>query len=84
MGMQREDGGQQMVIEDILIMQVQQVFVHNHHATQQKQKMLQIMFQNINGLLVSITHPKNDSLWDTIILGVAEVNMAWHTVHSHA
>jgi len=48
------------------------------------------MFQNINGLPVFITHPKNKSLWDTInkfyldILRVAEVNVAWHKVHGYA
>jgi len=89
MDMQREEGGHRIAIEEVLTMQVQ-VLVSNQDNIQQKETTVKIMFQNINGLPVSTTHPKNDSIQDTInrlhldILGVAKVNVAWHKVKGHA
>jgi len=48
------------------------------------------MFQNINGLPIQSQHPKNESVRDTMlrhnidILGISEVNIAWHKVRGEA
>jgi len=51
--------------------------VPNYHTTQQQQqKMLQIMFQNINCLLVSITHPKTKA-YGTLSTSSTSVSLGW-------
>jgi len=76
--------GRQQVQERVHNLQQSNTNITEHDKT------INIMFQNINGLPIQAQHPKNESVRDTMlrhnidILGISEVNIAWHKVRGKA